>query len=167
MNKELKNEVTLENYYWSFEISYVISDKNIFCNEKDPITTGLDLDVLLFLFSLNHKEIVYKKVNEQTDFKKLRQYVYRKKSESLYLMNSFLVLEKSTSSNQFIQTNNEFLNAIACIFKDFPEDLFDKKMYLQFSQNNNIINSLLKEEPYFREELYLVYLQTFIDSIKK
>ena len=53
-------------------------------------------------------------------------------------MNSFLVLEKSTSSNQFIQSNNEFLNAITCIFKDFPEDLFDKKMYLQFSQDNNI-----------------------------
>ena len=93
--------------------------------------------------------------------------MYRKKSESLYLMNSFLVLEKSTSSNQFIQSNNEFLNAITCIFKDFPEDLFDKKMYLQFSQDNNIINSLLKEEPYFCKELYLVYLQTFIDSIKK
>ena len=69
---------------------------------------------------------------------------YRKKSESLYLMNSFLVLEKSTSSNQFIQSNNEFLNAITCIFKDFPEDLFDKKMYLQFSQDNNIINRSMK-----------------------
>jgi hypothetical protein len=60
------------------------------------------------LFSLNHKKVKYSRKDNNIDFKKLRQYVFVQKSQSLYLMDDFLLLESTTSDS--IDTGNTFLN---------------------------------------------------------
>lgn len=122
-SKELKNEIILETQYQCFQISYVITNEKIFYNEKNSLL-NLDSDVFLFLFSLNHKKVTYKKSEEKPDLKKLRQYVYTQTSKSLYLMGSYLLLEKSPFiSSQCIDTDNIFSNTIVSILKDLPVEI--------------------------------------------
>ena len=82
-------------------------------------------------------------------------------------MNNYLFIENTGFNlNKSLDTTNIFLNEIKILFKDSPLFLLDGKAYREFF-TNNLINTIINEEPYFRNDLYLFNLKQFTNSIKK
>ena len=166
--KELANEIAIESHYYKCQIFYAISNNKIYYSENYSLY-NLDIDVLLFAFSFNHKKVVYKRINGDIDFKKLRQYIYVKNFESLYLMSDFLFMESTCFDlDKSIDTTNIFLNEIITLFKGLPFFLSDGQAYREFFDTNNVINTILREDPHFWKDLYLSHFKKFTNSyIKK
>ena len=116
---------------------------------------------MLFLFSFNHKKIIYKQINGNIDFRKLRQYIYVNSEKSLYLMDNYLFIENTCfTSENFIDTGNIFLNEIRSLFINFSF-LINHQVYRDFFITNDIINTILKEEPHKCNDLYLFNLKIY------
>nr|YP_010377349.1 hypothetical protein NDE27_mgp07 [Helicotheca tamesis]QYB23036.1 hypothetical protein [Helicotheca tamesis] len=155
-----------EDGFRVFNISYVISNDSIYHSELNSLypLTDSDRNLFLFLFGLNHRAVEYQLIDDEIDFKKLKQYIYNiNENKSLYLLDDCLLVENTYITTENVIVKDAFLENIIQKMKFLP---FDKCWEYQcFIDENYIINDVLKREGDDRDFLYLSYLDKFLKSV--